>query len=57
MGGVWEGEGVVLGQGVFNDFTPGYGVVEWAHSRIHHTFILLVKLVIDNLMADRAVSW
>ena len=43
LGGVWEGEGVVLnslGQGVFDDFTPGDRVVEWSHSRIQHTFIV-----------------
>ena len=29
-----------LGQGVFDDFTPWVGVVEWAHLMVHDTFIV-----------------
>ena len=38
---VWEGEGVVLSAlGMFDDLTPGDGVVEWAHLGVQHTFIV-----------------
>ena len=43
LAGVWQEEGVVLsslGQGVFDDLTPGERIVKWTHSQVQDTFIV-----------------